>query len=160
MDIISHGVWGTTIIRKPKLFIPIFISGLLPDLISTVIGFVYLQIVNGFDLNFNWGLLPDWSRVLYSYSHSIVGLIIFSILIMIFARHYLILIFPYAFHIFLDLFTHVSDPLARIFYPFVEYDSSRLWGINWWEYPWTSIVSWWLLIVINVGFYIYHKNQK
>ena len=160
MDIISHGIWGATIVRRPKLLIPILLSGFLPDLISTATGFLYLQITQGINLTFSWSSLPVWSTALYGYSHGLIGLVIFSILIIIFARNYLILIIPYAFHIFLDLFTHVSDPLARIFYPFVKYSGDRLWGINWWEHPWTSIVSWTLLILINVGLFIYHKYKK
>jgi len=160
MDIISHGIWGATIVRRPKLLIPILLSGFLPDLISTVIGFFYLQITEGINLTFIWNSLPAWSQVLYGYSHSLVGLVIFSILIIIFARNYLILIIPYAFHIFLDLFTHVSDPLVRLFYPFVNFNSDRLWGINWWEHSWISIVSWTLLILINFGLFFYHKRQK
>lgn len=160
MDMISHGVWGATIARRPKLLIPIFISGLLPDLISTVAGFIYLEIVHGLSLTFDWNTLPDWSRFLYGYSHGLIGLATFSILIIIFARRYLILILPYAFHIFLDLFTHNGDPLARLFYPLVNYNSQRLWGLNWWENPWTSLVNWTLIIGINIGFIVYRRQKS
>lgn len=160
MDIISHSVWGATIVRRPKLLIPILISGSLPDLISTVIGFIYLQFTQGFNFSFDWNTLPTWSRDLYGYSHSLIGLVIFSSLIIIFARQYLILIYPYAFHIFLDLFTHSGDPLARLFYPLINYNPQRVWGLDWWKYPWTSVINWTLIVIINIGFFIYHRRKQ
>lgn len=160
MDLISHGVWGATIVRRPKLLFPAFISGALPDLISTVAGFVYLQITQGLTLTFAWSALPAWSQYLYFYGHSLFGLVIFSALIIIFTRHAKILILPYAFHIFLDLFTHVGDPLARLFYPWINSSPERLWGTNWWEHPEVSVINWTLLIIVDVWLIIYYRRQK
>jgi len=157
---ISHGVWGTTIVRRPKLLVPAFISGLLPDLISTVAGFFYLQITQGPNFVFVWSALPTWSRVLYGYSHGLLGLAIFSSLIIIFTRRYWILIYPYAFHIFLDLFTHSGDPFVSLFYPLLDYNSQRLWGWNWFEHPLASVINWTLLIIINIGLIVYYRRKK
>jgi len=160
MDIISHGVWGATIIRQPKLLIPAIVSGFLPDLISTVAGFFYLQVTQGLNLTFVWSALPAWSRDLYGYSHGFLGLAVFSGILILFAKRYWILICPYALHIFLDLFTHRGDPLARLLYPFLDYNPQRLLGWNWWEYPYMSVINWALLIVINVAFIFYYRRRK
>jgi hypothetical protein len=157
MDMISHGAWGMTIVRRKKLLLPAFIIGALPDLISTVPGFIYVQLTRGLTWNFDWNALPLWSTGLYDYGHSLLGLATFALFIIIFFRKYLILIYPYAAHIFLDIFTHQNDILARLFYPWVAYNPQRLWGWNWWEHPWVSVINWALIIIINIGIIYWHK---
>jgi hypothetical protein len=160
MDMISHGVWGATIVRRKNLLIPAFIIGVLPDLISTVPGFIYVQFSQGLTWAFAWSALPAWSTGLYDYSHSLLGLATFSLLILFFFRKYLILIYPYAAHIFLDLFTHQNDILARLFYPWVAYDQSRVWGLDWWEHPWVSVINWAAIIIVNLIIVYRHRQLK
>lgn len=160
MDIISHGIWGSTIIRRPKMVILAFISGTLPDLASTVAGFLYLQFSKGPTLAFNWNTLPAWSTYLYSFTHSLLGLSIFSVLLIVLARRYLLLIIPYALHLLLDLFTHAGDPLERLFYPWIKYNSARAWGFNWWEHPWTSLLNWGVILIINIGLFAYYRHKR
>lgn len=160
MDMISHGVWGMTIVRQKNLLIPAFITGALPDLISTVPGFIYVQLTQGLTWTFAWSALPAWSTGLYDLSHSLLGLALFSLFMIIFFRRYLILIWPYAFHLLLDLFTHQNDLLYRLGYPWVHYDQARVVGFDWWEHPWISVINWLLIIIVNLALVLWTKNKN
>jgi hypothetical protein len=151
MDIFSHALWGLTVVRKKELIWWTVLFGILPDIASTGIGFCYYLLKKGFSFPDHWWIfLPDWSKKLYFFFHSFFGLISIFFLLLIFKRRHLILTLPYLLHILFDLFSHKSDPLARLFYPLVNYRPEREIGFNWWENWLLWYLNFFLLILVNV----------
>ena len=147
MDLISHGLWGIAITNKKVNPILAFFSGSLPDLVSSGLGFVYLLIYKGVFWSTNtWSLLPLWIQTLYYFSHSLLGAITFFIIITIF-RWPKILLLPYLFHLFLDVFTHAGSPINRLVFP-LEINSTFHVTTNWWDNYWLIIINWALLLIL------------
>lgn len=158
MDIISHGLWGIGIIDKKIKPWWSFLSGALPDLISSGFGFIYLLFwQNVLWSTTTWSLLPNWIQALYQYSHSLLGALVFLLAILIFGWPK-ILIWPYLFHIILDVFTHTGDPINRLLFP-SRINSDFFIQSNWWENFWLILINW-LVIVIYFSWRLQTKIKK
>ena len=144
MDVLSHALWGATIIRKKPLVWYAALFGALPDILGSGPGFLYLLVVRGIIWGTDtWQLMPEWTHDAYHLSHSLLGIAIVAIALACVGRRKLVLLVTYAFHVAIDLATHVTDPLARLLFPFVPWDAAHVIGMNWWE-------SWWI-IAANAG---------
>lgn len=173
MDIVSHALWGTTIVRRKPLVWWAAFFGALPDLLGSAPGFFYLLFAQGVLWGTDtWQFMPQWTRDAYHLSHSILGIAIVALVLWALGRHparlnsangpreWLVLTLPFSFHIFLDVFTHVTDPLARLFFPFVSWNAARVIGVNWWE-------SWWImganaaaLVLVNAVLWHFTHRKK
>ncbi len=158
MDIFSHALWGATIIRKKELIPWALFLGAAPDLLGSGPAFFYLLFNNLLQEKKLWAVLPDFLRSNYSFWHSLLGIFLVFLLILMVKRKYWFLTFPYLFHVFLDFFTHEIDILARLFFPFVKYNPLRVMGFNWWEHKTIIFINFFLLIGINL--IIWYKNKK
>lgn len=161
MDIFSHAVWGATLVRKRPLVWWALLFGAGPDILGSGPGALYLLVVKGVFWGTNtWQLMPDFFRQNYAFWHSILGIAAIAIFLLIAGRRYLMLLLPFSFHVLLDLFTHETDILSRLFHPFTPYLPERVVGANWWESSWMLWVSTALLIGINLLVLLKSKNKK
>lgn len=159
MDILSHAAWGATLVRKRPLVWWALLFGIAPDILGSGPGALYLMFVKGVLWGNNtWQLLPEFLRQNYELWHSLFGLAIFGIILLLIQRRFLILLLPYFFHIVLDLFTHKTDILSRLFYPFVRYNMNRVTGMNWWENGYIWWFSTAILVLVNILIYRRQKN--
>ncbi len=159
MDIISHALWGATVVRKKPLLWWAALTGAAPDLLSNGIAFLYLLFAHGrLWSTTTWPLLPPTLKSLYSLTHSLIGLAIVAGLFLLFERRYFVLVLPYALHLAMDLMSHRGDFLYRLLYPLVEYDANRITGLNWWEHWWLWASNLALLVVVNLVVHWHHKG--
>ncbi len=112
MDIVSHGVWGGVISKRESLLIG-FLFGMLPDII---------------------GMGGVWEWRLYLSSHSLIALAIIILISLTIFKTWVYAI-AYAFHLFLDVFTHHSGTFPLFYVPFLwqGFDPIGFDGWNWWE---------------------------
>ncbi|MDO8469519.1 MAG: hypothetical protein Q7S84_00675 [bacterium] len=162
MDLLSHALWGATIVRKRHLVWWAALFGALPDLVGSAPGFLYLLFARGILWGTDtWQLMPAWTHDAYHLSHSLLGIAVVAVTLACVGKWHarttdtvrsggwLILILPFSFHIVLDLFTHVTDPLARLLFPFVAWDAAHVIGVNWWESGWIIATNIATLILMN-----------
>jgi hypothetical protein len=159
MDIVSHALWGGTIVRKRPLLWWAFFFGALPDIISTGIGSIYYFFKTGSFLPENWwALLPTWSKNLYFWSHSVFGAAIILAILFFIGKRFTVLILPYLLHIGMDLFAHKGDQLSRLLYPLVRYKMERVSGLNWWEHSWIWLAN--IALLIGINLFLWYKNKR
>lgn len=136
MDIISHVLIGTSVIRNPQLFWPVSLASILPDLLMFVPSHTYMFLKKfkdrkSFKLfsSTRWWNCPTWIRNVYNLTHSILGGIIFSLFILVFFRDSSLVIWAWWLHLGLDIFTHGGQFRVKLFFPFSNYTLPI--GINW-----------------------------
>lgn len=161
MDIFSHAAWGATLVRKRPLVWWALLFGVGPDILGSGPGALYLLITKGMLWGTGtWELMPQIFRESYALWHSLLGGFIIFVFLLLIGKRFLPLLFPFLFHILLDLFTHQTDILSRLFYPFLGYNNARATGINWWE----NRTAWWTctatLIAINIFFWVKEGNTE
>ena len=157
MDVLSHGLWGATILRDRKLIWWAFLSGMLPDLLGSGSGFIYLLTIGEFWGRNTWQLLPDWSRELYRLHHSLLSVAVYFVLLTIFLRNYPMLILPYLLHVLMDVPVHATDMMNRLFYPLVV--DSGVYGLNWWEHWWIEAANFCALVIINLVLFLRRRKR-
>lgn len=149
MDIVSHAVWGATIIRTKPEFWWAALFGALPDLILAVYGinrFGWKYFQDTTDQKFGTKAQSPFIKVYY-FTHSLVPITCFAILLLIIEPRYVIVTIPYYAHVLLDSFTHSGPWAARLLYPisFIHFH-----GRDWWKNNWISIGNWAAIIFINI----------
>ncbi|MDI6733921.1 MAG: hypothetical protein QMD50_00300 [Patescibacteria group bacterium] len=160
MDIFSHALWGTTIIRKRPFVWWAFLFGAAPDILGTGPGILYTLFKQKQFLPPNfWQLMPQFAKENYHFWHSILGILVVFLLLFFIKRGVYILTIPYIFHVFIDILTHQTDIFSRLFYPLVKYSEARSFGLNWWENSWLIWLSLILIIVINSIIFIINKKR-
>lgn len=159
MDLVSHALWGSTIIRrKPYVWWALFF-GAAPDLLGSGPGVFYLLLVqHRFWSSTTWPLLPQALKDNYHFWHGLLATVIVFLAIVIIKQKAWFLILPYLLHIGMDLFTHVTDVSSSLFFPFVKYNSNRLISLNWWEHSWILAINILLLVIINL--YLWSRKNK
>ena len=158
MDIISHAIWGATIIRKEPMIWWAAFFGALPDLCSIIPFFVHLK-TNKFRRYNNqefWKYVESSSfyTKLYYVFHSLVTAILLTFFVYIIFPQYWFVTVPYFLHIFLDIFSHKDKWATRILYPISDIHFN---GINWWRSKWLNMANWFSLIIVNVGIWLIKK---
>ena len=132
MDTISHALWGKGLFgyRKYRWFA--FLFGVIPDLLSFGLYFLFNFITNPFTVK--WGKpeladIPSWVFSLYDFSHSLVIAIIFILIAYKLNKDFCFPMLAWPFHILLDFFTHsVQYFPTPILWPLSDY---RFNGIPW-----------------------------
>jgi len=155
MDIFSHALWGVTIVRKQNLFWWVALTGMAPDILGTGPGFIYIMIKYHVFISYKtWNLLPYWMNVSYSFWHGLPAVVLIWLLFYLFARGYQVIIWPYAWHIFIDLFSHHNNILARLLFPLPNPWPQLNWfGYDWWQYSTVWIINLVLLVIVNLYFW-------
>ena len=158
MDILSHALWGATIIRKKEL-LPLVIGGsLLPDLgclpdVFVVLRSYYRDYKKGIKRSFG-ELLTDWKEIpsrvstfgVYYFFHSFFTWFMVTVVLFLIGRNYLVISLCYFFHLIIDIPTHRE---ARPFFPFSNF---RIKGIYFLDNKWVFLVNVVLLIMVNAIF--------
>ncbi|MBU0597485.1 hypothetical protein KKF61_00635 [Patescibacteria group bacterium] len=153
MDVVSHAVWGATIIRKSTHVWWAAFFGALPDLLTGAYGLVRygskysVELIEFSELHKPGGLYLK----VYYFFHSFLPISIVAGIIAIFAPNYTIVTLPYYLHIIMDIFTHRGVWATRIFYPISNFHFQ---GHNWWKNKWISIVNWGAIVAINLIIFI------
>lgn len=160
MDILTHGLWGATILRRRKGVWWAFLAGTVPDLLGSTPAFIYLLTMGKFWGTDTWQYLPQWTREVYHFHHSFLSVVLYGVVVSVAARGYVVLLIPYAFHVLLDGFTHSTDIVNRLLYPTV-FDVC-IHGLNWWEHGWIVAVNVAALLLINVALVArrHRRNQS
>ena len=148
MDILSHGLWGATIIRQRKLVWWGFLSGMMPDILGSGGAFMYLLSIGEFWGTGTWQLLPAWAKELYHFHHSLLSVALYFLVLTLFLREYHALILPYLLHVVMDAFVHANDSIDRLLYPVAL--NVGIHGLNWWEHWWIVALNGASLIIINI----------
>lgn len=147
MDILSHALWGATIVRDKEL-LPLVIGGsLLPDAgclpdVFVVLCTYYKDYKKGVKRTFK-ELLTDWKEIssrvstfdIYYFFHSFFTWLMLTIVLFLVARDYLVVSLCYLLHLIIDLPTHRE---ARPFFPFSQFrikgiyflDDKRVFAVN------------------------------
>ncbi|MBI3440463.1 MAG: hypothetical protein HY052_01440 [Proteobacteria bacterium] len=157
MDILSHGLWGATILRNRKVVWWAFLSGMAPDILGSGGAFIYLLTIGKFWGTGTWQLLPPWAKELYHFHHSLLAALIYFLLLRCISRRHGILILPYLLHILMDAFTHATDGGGRLLYPL--HTSLGISGLNWWEHWWIMALNIAGLAVVNGFFWLRGKQS-
>jgi len=145
MDLISHALWGVTLIRSRELLPLVVGVSLLPDLgtlpgVYEVLRRYYQDYRRGVRRNFRQ-LLTDWQRIapsnfalnFYLAFHNVFAWLAFSLLLFLFAQNYLILSLAYLWHLLIDIPTHYEPkPLYPLSKPGRRSFDSRT---DWWILP-------------------------
>lgn len=163
MDILSHGLWGATVLRpfrkgedKRKFLLWAMLAGMAPDILGSGAAFIYLLMIGEFWGEGTWQFLPQWTRELYHFHHSLLSVVVYWAILFIVVREYDILILPYLFHVLLDGVTHDTNLLNRLFYPAV-FDYG-IHGLNWWEHWWIMGLNVVGLLLVNAFFFLRKKS--
>ena len=156
MDIISHTIWGATIVRD-KEFLPLVIgSSVLPDVgclpdVFVVLRTYYKDYKKGVKRSFK-ELLTDWKEIpsrasvfsFYYFFHSFFTWLILTLVLFLVARDYLVVSLCYLFHLIIDLPTHRE---ARPFFPFSKFRIKGIYFLDNWRIILANIV---LLVTVNI----------
>jgi len=155
MDILSHALWGATIVRDKKLLPLVIGSSLLPDAgclpdVFVVLRTYYQGYKKGVRRTFR-EFLTDWkeipSRVVvfdfYYFFHSFFTWLMLTVILFLVGKDYLVISLVYFFHLVIDLPTHRE---ARPFFPFSNF---RIKGVYFLDNKWVFLVNILLLILVN-----------
>jgi hypothetical protein len=138
MDMIFHMFFGLVIskILYGDYLFSVMVFSMLPDLIGTI----YLQIlhIKTSSKKSIRKFMHDWrnkstfygkiDKFLYRIAHSILGLVIISVISYFFFENFISLSILYLSHILIDVFTHDKEYSTRLFYPFSDI---LIQGKNW-----------------------------
>lgn len=156
MDILSHGLWGVTILRDRKTMWWAFLSGMAPDLLGSGGAFIYLLTIGEFWGTGTWQLLPPWAKELYRFHHSLLAVLVYFLAFYFISIRYSILILPYLLHVLMDTLVHANDMSNRLFYPLEP--SIGIYGLNWWEHWWIVALNVAGLLAINL--FLWFRRRK
>jgi hypothetical protein len=165
MDFISHLLIGGIIAllvkasKKTKYLIVLF--SILPDLFEIPL-YLFVGSINArvfwIPNNADWigfrVLHPVWTA-LWDIPHSLLFLLALVLITFIFKLPR-IFSFTYAFHIFIDIFTHTGEWNVKLFWP-LQYSINGF--TDSWAWPLPYLVASWLILGIAIAV-IYKKKYK
>ena len=132
MDTLSHALWGKGLFGYRKYRGFSFLFGLIPDLLSFGLYFLYNLVSNPFNLKFGkpeLAEIPLWVFSLYNFSHSLVIALVFVFIAYKLNKDFAFPMLAWPFHILLDFFTHSTQYFPTpILWPISDY---RFNGIPW-----------------------------
>ena len=132
MDTLSHALWGKGLFgyRKYRWFS--FLFGVIPDLLSFGLYFLFNLLINPSPMKFGkpeLSEIPEWVFMLYDFSHSLIIATLFILIVYKINKDFCFPMLAWPFHIVLDFFTHsVQYFPTPILWPISDY---RFDGIPW-----------------------------
>ena len=132
MDPLSHALWGKGLFgyRKYRWFS--FLFGVIPDLLSFGLYFLFNLLINPSPMKFGkpeLSEIPEWVFMLYDFSHSLIIATLFILIVYKINKDFCFPMLAWPFHIVLDFFTHsVQYFPTPILWPISDY---RFDGIPW-----------------------------
>ena len=132
MDTLSHALWGKGLFgyRKYRWFS--FLFGVIPDLLSFGLYFLFNLLINPSPMKFGkpeLSEIPEWVFMLYDFSHSLIIATLFILIVYKINKDFCFPMLAWPFHIILDFFTHsVQYFPTPILWPISNY---RFDGIPW-----------------------------
>ena len=156
MDTISHALWGKGLFgyRKYRWYALIF--GVIPDLFSFGLYFLYNLIFNFSNLKFGKPALndlPQWVFSSYDFSHSIIVAFVSIIIVYRFNKDFCFPMLAWPFHIILDFFTHSAEYFPTpVLWPLSDYKFNGI--------PWSNPYIWFANIFFIILLFIYRKIIK
>ena len=132
MDTFSHALWGKGLFgyRKYRWFS--FLFGVIPDLLSFGLYFLFNLLINPSPMKFGkpeLSEIPEWVFMLYDFSHSLIIATLFILIVYKINKDFCFPMLAWPFHIVLDFFTHsVQYFPTPILWPISDY---RFDGIPW-----------------------------
>jgi len=179
MDILAHMIWtnygsrslNKKLKKKNKKTINIKMAmfwSIFPDIFAFGIPMLIMFFVSIFSGNFNIKsllnhhlasniLVVDLPSYLYQFSHSIIIWVLIFILVWIIWKKPYYVLFGWAFHIFIDIFSH-----EILFYPTPFLFPISEWvfpyGVKW-NNPYFMIVNYSLIAILAVYFYLTRSKK-
>ena len=157
MDTFSHALWGKGLFGYKKYRWYAVLFGVVPDLSSFGIYFLYTLITKP-ELQFGKPALneiPNWVFSLYDFSHSMVIALIFLLIAFKINREFCFVMLAWPFHIFLDFFTHSKEYFPTpILWPIFDYKFDGI--------PWSNPYVWFsnLFLILLLFAYRIKTNKK
>jgi len=156
MDILSHALWGATIVRDKELLSLVIGGSFLPDVgclpdVFVVLRTHYKDYRKGVKRTFR-EFLTDWKEIpsraavfdLYYFFHSFFTWLILTVVLFLVGKDYLVISLVYFIHLIIDIPSHQE---ARPFFPFSNF---RIKGVYFLDNKWVFLVNILLLILVNV----------
>ena len=161
MDVLSHALWGATVVRNKEL-LPLVIGGsLLPDAgclpdIFVVLHTYYRDYKKGIKRNFR-ELLTDWkempSRVstfdIYYLFYSFFTWLMFTFVLLVLAKNYLVISVGYLLHLLIDIPTHRE---VTPFFPVSKFHIKGIYFLDDWR---VFVMNIFLLIIVNLAIVLF-----
>ena len=155
MDTLSHALYGKGLFGYKKYRWTSFLFGMLPDLFSFGIYFIYILIKN-----FSFGRssieeLPFWVYDLYDVSHSMITALICIIIIYNVNKDLAWPMLAWPIHIIVDFFTHSIEFFPTpIFWPLSNFKFD---GIPW-SNPYVLVIN--FILIFLLFFYRWKLKKK
>lgn len=156
MDILSHALWGATVVRNKEL-LPLVIGvstfpdvGSLPQVFEVLRSY-YKDYQKGIRRTFG-ELLTDWKKIqpsvfafnFYYFFHSFFVWLVLTGALFLIARDYLVISICYLLHLLIDIPTHRE---ARPFFPFSKFHIRGIYFLDDWR---VFLINIFLLVIINL----------
>ena len=155
MDTLSHALYGKGLFGYKKYRWYSFFFGIVPDIFSFGIYFIYLIVFSEFEFGRpSRDELPYWVYDLYDISHSMVTALVFIAIAYKINKDFAWPMLAWPMHIIVDFFTHSIEFFPTpILWPISDY---RFDGVPW-SNPNVLVINFVLIFVI----FIYRwKNKK
>ena len=155
MDTLSHALYGKGLFGYKKYRWYSFFFGIIPDIFSFGIYFIYLIVFSEFEFGRpSREELPYWVYDLYDISHSMVTALVFIAIAYKINKDFAWPMLAWPMHIIVDFFTHSIEFFPTpILWPISDY---RFDGVPW-SNPYVLVINFVLIFVI----FIYRwKNKK
>jgi len=157
MDILSHALWGATIVREKELLPLVIGVSIFPDVgslpqVFEVLGSYYKDHQSGIRRNFR-ELLADWKKIqpsefalnFYHFFHSFIVWLEITILLFLVAKDLLVVSLIYLVHLIIDIPSHKE---AKPLFPFSNF---HIKGIYFLDNKWVFLINIFLLVIVNTA---------
>ena len=154
MDTLSHALYGKGLFGYKKYRWYSFFFGIVPDIFSFGIYFIYLIVFSEFEFGRpSRDELPYWVYDLYDISHSMVTALVFIAIAYKINKDFAWPMLAWPMHIIVDFFTHSIEFFPTpILWPISDY---RFDGVPW-SNPYVLVINFVLIFVI----FIYRRKNK
>ena len=154
MDTLSHALYGKGLFGYKKYRWYSFFFGIIPDIFSFGIYFIYLIVLSEFEFGRpSREELPYWVYDLYDISHSMVTALVFIAIAYKINKDFAWPMLAWPMHIIVDFFTHSIEFFPTpILWPISDY---RFDGVPW-SNPYVLVINFVLIFVI----FIYRRKNK
>jgi len=162
MDFFAHGLWTGAIYNRSKHIWQAIFFGVMPDLLSFGIYFVFYAFTRGFvgpDFSRTEppdpSLIPQYIHGLYNVTHSLIIFLAVFILFSWLAKRFFWEMSAWGIHILIDIPTHTYKFFPTPFlWPVSGFEVN---GISWGE-PWFMIINYSAIIITYI--FIYYRLSR